>query len=300
MKKKAKWEGGIAGLSSISYEVKETPVPSLRIKYHFSIGQGISTNENSALVRPFRKVLQDGKDPGKISYLFLKDYENHYVLGGFSYTEKFIIFFPGTNDRRLVNFGEENYLNEGKILLIDHITLEKNLEKYHFKVDENSEQIKFPNQKTKKIDENTLLWFTLKIQLPDKLEKCPQELRITLYETLEEIKRRLPIIEEARKKAIFPITQLQDDPSKPFFWYVEFFVSDNQDRSKVPKIPVTVMINPDTDLLDKRKENPIRLHQVFFDGFEGSVIVRISKQMGTIKHHSLYESGISIVPKKEK
>lgn len=300
MKKKSKWIGGIAGLASISYNVKETPVPALKIKYHFPIGRGISTNENSALVRPFRKILQDGKNPGKISFLFLKDYENHYVLGGFSYTEKFIIFFPGTNDRRLVNVGPDNFLNEGKILHMDHITLEKNLEKYHYKVDEKSEQIKFPNQKTKKIDENTLLWFTLKIQSPEKLEKCPQELRITLYETIEEINRRLPLIDEARKKAIFPITQLQDDPQKPFFWYVEFFVSNNKDRSKVPKIPVVVMINSDTEILDKRKENSTRTHQIFLDGFAGSVIVRISKQMGTIKHHSLYESGVSIVPDKEK
>jgi hypothetical protein len=299
MKKKPKWTGGIAGFANISYEVKEKPVPALKIKYHFPIGEGISTNENSALIRPFRKILQDGKNPGKISYLFLKDHENHFILGGFSFTDNFLIFFPGTNDRRLVNFGEDQYLNQGKTFHIDHITLEKNLEKFHFKVEETSEQIKFPNWKTKTIDKNTILWFTLKIQSPDKLEKCPKELRITLYEAMNEIKRRLSVIEDARKKAIFPITQLKEEPQKPFFWYLEFFVSDNQDKSKVPRTPVTVMKNPDTDLLDNRTENETRTHQVFFDGFSGSVIVRISKQMGTIKHHSLYESGISIVPKEE-
>lgn len=296
MKKKGKWAGGPVGFANLICDIEKNP-PSLKLKYTLPIGKGISTDTNSALIRPFKKILRDGKNPGKLTYVFLRDGSDYFVLGSFSYTGKHLIFFPGLIDRRLVNFGPTNYLKEGVTLHIDHFTLEQNFEKWHLTVDEKENNaIRFPNQKTRKLDEHNRLWFVFKIKSPNKLERCPKEFRIHLYESPNEIERRLPIIFNSRQDAIFQIVELDEKQQKPFFWYVEFFNNKSKNRNNMPEKVVIVMKNKATKVIDTPKKLPMRIHQIFLKGFDGSILIRVSKVRGEISSHLIFETGDNIVP----
>lgn len=50
------------------------------IHYNFTIGRGPSLDENSALVKPFRYILNDGKPPDEISFVFHQENENDYFV----------------------------------------------------------------------------------------------------------------------------------------------------------------------------------------------------------------------------
>lgn len=295
-----KWDGKILGLAKFDYKILEKPVPALKIVYQLPVGSGTSTNVDSALIRPFRKILNDGKPVGNINYVFLKDNDHYFVIGSFSYTEKHIIFFPGIVDRRLINFGETEYLGNNTVLHIDHFTLENNLKDWHVSIEEKHELgIKFPQQKTRVHDEHNFLWFILKIQSSDKLERCPKEFRITLYDTIDEIKRRAPVINDSRKNGIFQTMFVTDNDAQKFFWYLEFFVNLTQNRDNYPRGTTIIMPNSDTSIEDSRNEAPRRIHQIFLDGFSGSIFVRVSKIKGSIKHHMIFESGHNVNPSKK-
>ena len=65
---------GILGVAQFSRKIFEIGKSlKLEIKYKFPIGLGIITNKNSALIRPFNKVFDENKLPGKVVYLFHKD-----------------------------------------------------------------------------------------------------------------------------------------------------------------------------------------------------------------------------------
>ena len=99
--KKKRWTGGPVGFANFSYTIIEKPEPQLIIKYSLPIGKGRSNDSESAIIRPFKKILHEGKKPGKITFVFLNDNYQYYVLGAFSFTGKHLIFFPGFKDRRL-------------------------------------------------------------------------------------------------------------------------------------------------------------------------------------------------------
>ncbi|WP_148313079.1 hypothetical protein [Nitrosopumilus adriaticus] len=296
MAKKSQWTGGILGVARFSYRIIDNP-PTLKIRYSMPEGSGICTDVNHSMIRPFRKILNDAKYPGKITYVFIRDEKKYHVLGAFSHTNRNIIFFPGVVDKRLLNFGEDELLSNGIEKHVDHFTLENNLDSWHVTVQEKEfDGTRFKSQKTKKIDENNYLWFIFKISDLNKMDLLPKELRFELYESLDEIKRRLPIITKARENGIFQVTELNDKEKSPFFWYVEFFISKSNKKEDHPKSPVIVMPNKDTKILEGRKKAMMRTHQVFLDGFDGSVFVRVSKVQGTINSHIIFESGQNIIP----
>lgn len=298
MGKKRKWQGGPIGYATFGCKVEKEP-PSLKLKYNFPVGKGISTDSNSSLIRPFNNILNEGRKPGKITFVFLRDGLDYYVLGSFSFTGKYLIFFPGLKDRRISNFGPKEYLSEGTTLNINHFTLEKSFAKWHVTTDEKKENgIKFPNQKTKKIDENNWLWFVFKIAGSNKLERCPQEIRIQLFASLNEINRRLPIIIDSREEAIFQITELDKKERRPFFWYVEFFASKSKLREDRPENMITVMKNNATKLIDFNKRSLTRIHQIFLKDFDGSIFIRVSKVRGEISKPLIFETGANIIPPK--
>ncbi|MEX0763993.1 MAG: hypothetical protein WD033_02340 [Nitrosopumilaceae archaeon] len=291
-----KWTGGPVGLAQFStFKIDTTPGNALVIEYDFPWGRGDSSNKDSALVRPFRKILRDGKDPGKINYLFHTDNDKYYVLGSFAYTNNHIIFFPAFVDRTIVNFYETQFIEQGIQLHVDHFTLENNLRTWHVTFDEKQEQkTRVRKLNTKNIDEYNFLWFILRIKSLSAIEFAPQRQIMLLESTKSEVIRRAPIINKARENAVFQATKLDDNLTEEYFWQFEFFVNTTQDRKNIPKVPVTVQGNIDADIKDARKQAHIRIHQVFLDGFNGCIIIRVSKIIGTIKTPIQFISGHEI------
>jgi hypothetical protein len=53
--------------------------PYIPLYYHFPFGKGNSINEYSALVKPFRKLLEEGKPIGKTAFLFYRENDSYFL-----------------------------------------------------------------------------------------------------------------------------------------------------------------------------------------------------------------------------
>lgn len=204
---------------------------------------------------------------------------------------KYIIYFPGFNERTLVNFYEQMLLENGTKLHIDHFTVDESLRTWHIKLEE--KQTMFKTLKTKSVDEYNFLWFILRVNSLESLESSPNKLVMTLESTENEIKRRSEIINEARQNALFQATELIEDLDKQFFWQFEFFINRTQDQSHFPQVPVSIQGNPG-EIKDARTEARMRTHQIFLDGFDGSIIIRVSKIIGNVSTPIQFISGHEI------
>lgn len=100
--------GGQLGSAKISIwesRIDSNGEPYFPIYYDFPIGTGHSLDENSALVKPFRTILKEGKPPEEILFVFHEENENNYfVLGSFVKTMgNKILFFPGLRFSRIIH-----------------------------------------------------------------------------------------------------------------------------------------------------------------------------------------------------
>jgi len=137
--------GGPLGTASIrvSKPQKDTNGQNFsRITYDFPMGIIDSVNQNSALVRPFRRAIADGKSVGKTTFVFHHNSNGYFVLGSFAHTDKIsrTIFFPGLNFSRIKHTPDGKDLAASEIHNMDHLTLEKNLTDWHVTLDEKRTQ----------------------------------------------------------------------------------------------------------------------------------------------------------------
>ena len=77
-------EGGILGNAyfiPLKPMLNQIGKPYLPIYCVFPKGEADSISEDSALVRPFRKILREGKPIGKITYVFYQEKERVTFIG---------------------------------------------------------------------------------------------------------------------------------------------------------------------------------------------------------------------------
>jgi len=154
----------------------------IKITDRFGKGVGISKDENSSLVRPYRRFLEDGTKVGLVKYICLKDKEKLFVLGSLVYTsKKRILYFPGTIAKKIIRppgkLIKENlnkdYSNEITEPNIDHITLELNFRKWHVKLLDRDEW--YTSKQTREINNSLYFWFQLQIKSLHELEPLPEK-----------------------------------------------------------------------------------------------------------------------------
>ena len=71
--KKHSWSGGPIGFASVEINpsiVNDDGTTYIPLVYQFPIGNGGSIQPESSLVRPFRKLLDQGNPIGKINFIF--------------------------------------------------------------------------------------------------------------------------------------------------------------------------------------------------------------------------------------
>jgi hypothetical protein len=102
------------------------------------------SNQYSALVKPFRKLIDDGKPIGKIAFLFYRQNNSYFILGSFAFTDR-VIFFPGITFSRLIHTPDGIDLPKSKMHYPEHFTNSDNSPKVR--------QVKI--RSTNGIDDNT-------------------------------------------------------------------------------------------------------------------------------------------------
>lgn len=277
-----KWTNQVLGKASmipLKPEIDKNGDRILPLLYTFPIGNGGSLSESSALVRPFKKILRDGKPIGKIYYIFYKDNQEYYVLGSLTYSSGRLIFFPGHIDLRMTWAKDRPILSEGLLHHFDHLTLESNLRTYHLTLLEKETQgTKYQKMNTKFLGKDMILWFVMGVQSADKLEEAPttQTLRLR-WQNPADLNRRYKIIEEARG-GIFRAIEAAEQTEPPFYINFEFFVSLNPSPKAEPPSRLFAIKGPDSES-DETKiiDVPTRANTIKPQGFSGLIWIRTSK-----------------------
>jgi hypothetical protein len=283
------WEGeelGNASLIPLAPQKDEAGDSYLPLIYDFPLGKNISVDDNSALVRPFRRVLEKGKPIGTINYVFYQENNDYFILGSFVYSDRQrIIFFPGILDRRMTISPEgDEVLGKGILRHIDHLSLESSLRTCHLTLlEKETLHAKYNKFNTKWLQDDMFYWFSMSIQDAWKLEPAPmtQEIRLK-WHNFSDLKRRYSIIMNSRGDSIFNITRVDDHPQEQFIINFEFFVSRRQSREYIPQSGIyhTGLV-PTVKMKDQRKEIMSRFHHILLKKFRGSLWIRVSKITGS-------------------
>lgn len=285
--------GGYLGSSKISIRQPRrdsTGELCIPIHYDFPIGRGPSLDENSALVKPFINILKEGKPPDEISFVFHQENENDYfVLGSFVKTlGNRILFFPGLKFSRIVHTPTGRDLTNQELHNIDHFTLEKNLNQWHITLVQKSiHGAKYPSLKTKRVNNNSILWFLMAIRYPTMLESMPKTQEYLLKGPSMDMKRRLENMTKSVEGKQFHVTFVKS-PSLPSFLNFEIFVNS---RGRLdPPQDVFVIPSPISTCSSNMQEIRSRVHDFSLD--ESSLIsIRVYRIIGSIKYDGIYFPG---------
>ena len=259
-------------------------------------GEGKSTNEESALTRPFRRLFYTGKPVGKINYIFFKG--NKWptrVLGALCFTPgNRLLFFPGLNHRKInwkISHGGTKisfFFNFG---VLDHFTLERNFKKWHATIitSPSKPKPKLSSFKTYQVRKNIVFWFGLTIQSSEVLETTPEEHRMVFSCPSKDSKRRAEMMIKAREGAIFHLVHLPRGVKigRDEFVHFDFFIAPRS--IDVEKFPCFVpMLEPIVQNYSQVEGGtPIRAHPVMLPKMKQRVWVIVSKHKGKVPEKSI-------------
>jgi len=206
----------------------------------FEFGVGKTQDESSALIRPFRVLVIEGRPFEWISHLFLKS-DNFYVLGALCLTmNKRLLFYPG-----LIARTPQWYVIRSKLskiesgCFIDHLTLEANLKSLHVTMlDLNSKKSgSISKFKTKKPAEGLTYFFGLSLRSERDLELSPQEIRFLFSSSESDCERRARIITDSAKASVSQILELPFTVTKSQDRFLHFdFLVGLQNRNSLKNI----------------------------------------------------------------
>jgi len=205
-----------------------------------SLGLGIGKiqDSSSALVRPFRILIDEGKPVGKISHLFLMS-DSSYVLGALCFTEDSrLLFFPGLISRTPQWYvkGQSNLLKVKSGCYVDHLTLEADLESLHVTMLDldSRKSVWLEKFRTKKPADDLIYFFGLSVKSERMLEPCPQEIRFQFSSTPQDCERRANIIEENARDSKSEVLKLPFTATESDDCFLHFdFLIDLQNRSRL-------------------------------------------------------------------
>ena len=245
------------------------------------LGYEDSSNSDSALIRPYLRLLEYGNPTGKINYLFYKSDERTYVLGSLCLSpERHLLFFPGIIGTRVILEASDKGKTE-KIKNIDHFTLNNNFNDWHITIGSKHSS----TLPIKKIKDNLYYWFSLSIiseEIKNYLEILPADLKVEFEAPSTDAKRRMNDIIEARRKAVFHIVQLPNSHDGNSFITFEFYI-DRRFLSKIFNVfPSSIPYHGLND--EKLNKIMTRIHPARLQFFGGVVWVRVSAHKGNLQH----------------
>lgn len=274
------------------------------------LGTGRSVNRTSALVRPFRILLDEGRSIGRINYLFYQSDKTR-VLGALCFTTpKRLLFFPGIAKRN------PRWITEGATLrtigqaneLIDHLTLESDFNSWHVTMLglDNSRRSVLRRYRTKEILEGVTYWFGLSILSDNILEECPNEIRMVFSSSSKDADRRIKIVKSSGENSVNHVFPLYTDASVTGSSFIHFdFIVDrrhrncfsnysSKQRTLFDSVPPATTAPTGPPALRSPVPVPIQLpvrsHPVPIPGFQGTIWVTMSMRAGELVQQAVIGS----------
>jgi hypothetical protein len=264
--------------------------PSSPSKLHIDLnryGTGEFEDSQSAIARPWRRLFQDGIDPGRIHYLIvrLSPTASSRALGSFCETTGGrLLFFPGCQGRQLNSRFTRDKPSVPVSLggIVDHITFELASRKSHItEVLQNGKRrvaLKLPSRP--EIGSGLYAWFGITLRSLAKLDSVPGRLWFSAECSASDVERRLKLFRSAGQ--LSRIAELEVPKMAAYsFMQINFFVDldPTQKRSAFPtflpkgppelrkniEIPTTMAAQIQSLQLDS---NPgiIRIHPIVWGG----------------------------------
>ncbi len=253
------------------------------------VEKGICTSLESSIARPFRVLINEGKNTGNINHVFFKDLEHNYIVGSLCYSKtKRLIFFPGIIGRKLLWDSDKGDIETGGI--VDHLTIEPDLKSWHMTIFSDGKKDitkNLPNRSLNKIEDNLYYWFGLSLSSPDMFEKLIEEYNLSFEIPPKQDKKYSEILLKSKEGSKFHITSLiEEGLSDDEFLHFDFLIDlrDKDIREKVPHNITSVPTKPpavETEL-SQIDNFVIRAHPVEIPEFSGVITVLVSKHKGKL------------------
>jgi len=273
---------------------KQTAVISLQLENGSGDLRGAEAAK-SALFRPFRQIVEDGKPIGKLTYVFFDNQRGqHFVLGSLVRTPgSRLLFFPGVKGRRVNWHSRDNRItpvvtNPSETL--DHITLESDLGTWHVTIlSEGKKETRLPRMPSYTVDKNLVFWFGMSIRKAECLEPTPASIQLSMGSTSADMERRIAIIYDSRDKAVFRITQLPTDApmTGEEFISFEFFVDKTGwafTNNAMGGPGGTSLLSP----IAVPAQTLTRVDKIEFTGLTGNVVLVVYSLQGKLRDETIY------------
>lgn len=250
-------------------------------------GKGRSTSLDSALARPFRKFIQEGKPAGKINHVFYEDAGAKVILGSMCYSPgSRIIFFPGIIERKIA--WESSVVKLAKRGPLDHITLEPDLQTWHITSITNGKKDKqrLPTRIVRSVEPALDYWFGMSVASPTVFEPEPEEFQFSFEVPHKNANKFADILFEARDGSIFHTLSPIDKRATASweFLHFDFLIDRRKNRSPENFPPNTLWVPTGPPALKDRLDYgqgelriPTRVHQVKLIGFDGDIAILVSR-----------------------
>lgn len=132
------------------------------------------------------------------------------MLGSFAFTNR-VIFFAGLTFSKIIQ-GPNGMDYVGTEINLDHITLERDFKRWHFKPSEKN--MRLDTQRTRRFDNDLFLWFVMGIINVTKLEPMPMTQEFQLKAPIENKQKQIQELERRRQEMLdtvsgnlFPVVQ---------------------------------------------------------------------------------------------
>lgn len=270
---------------------------TIQVKAHFPhIGHPNNKDQNylnSALTRPFHRILKEGKPTGTINYVFFGEHGFNppiFVIGSLCLTESGrILFFPGVKNRITISNRNDNR-NVTDNLIMDHITLDTDYSCHATFT--NGKHLRL-SPSIQPIETNVYGWFSLSISKLSVLEILSERSEAVINSPRRDGHRRIKDVIEARNTAKFHLLHLHDyNPAlnKNEFLHIDVYIVLGNERETTnllpspPKGPPTLK-----EPIELKPPFPVRSHKVMIPTFNGTCHFLVTKHVGEVNGDAFFK-----------
>jgi hypothetical protein len=201
-------------------------------------GLGEFEDSQSAIARPYRRLFEDGADPGAISYLLIPSVlsSQYEILGTLCETPgQRLLFFPGCRIRELSSLFNRGSTAEAQALdgIVDHITFETSNRTRHITeiLSNGARRTVLNLTKSQEMAPGLYAWFGMMLSPRALLDRVPGKLWFSMECPDSDAKRRLELFRNAANTpriSTLPIGH----PTNDQFLQINFFVDFEPTQSR--------------------------------------------------------------------
>ena len=257
-------------------------------------GKGKSSDEQQPIIHPTLDLFEQGLPPGHFTLAFSDVAGPPWrIIGGLCQTVgKRILYLPGLTNKeyRSTSTILPTVKDTPQTMLIDHVTLESDLQSWQISLQNKDILPRLPRQRTREITENLLHWFDLYLRNPSVLEQVPESLTCRFAVPGGDSERRIDTYIDSREGSEFHLISInkQDTYRAGTYLALRFLISPVKIEEEidydfiVPTGPPVLRSN-----VHHEKEIKYRCHSIKIPECESNIVIISSLHDGDLVEDAL-------------